>query len=122
MFVADYTGRAVGDGPPDWIMPDEPIKGGEYQYKGETFHKALPLPIAFFRWEDGSGGARGALLPVAIQLHEGGRIYTPADQRYDWLMAKFAVSIADANHHEMVRHAPPPSPWSAPTWPRCLFC
>lgn len=117
--MADYTGRPVGDGPPDWVMPDEPIKGGEYQYKGETFHKALPLPIGFFRWQDGSGGARGALLPVAIQLHKGGRLYTPADQRYDWLMAKLALSIADANHHEMVRCVPPQS---APTRPRRVLC
>lgn len=45
------------------------------------------------------------LRAMAIQLHEDGRVYTPADARYDWLMAKIALSIADSDHHEMVRPA-----------------
>eukprot|EP00892_Ulva_mutabilis_P007114 jgi/Ulvmu1/4775/UM020_0060.1 len=104
MFVLDYTGRPVGDGPPDWVLPDKPIEGGEYEYNGKTYHKALPLPMGFFQWQDSEKQARGQLKVVAIQLHEGGRIYTPADARYDWLMAKIALSIADGNHHEMVAH------------------
>lgn len=105
MFVLDYTGRPVGDGPADWIMPEKPIQGGEYMYKGQPYRKALPLPLAFFKWVDGKGqNGRGELLPVAIQLHENGRLYTPEDRKYDWLMAKIALSIADGNNHEMVSH------------------
>jgi len=101
MFVVDYTGRPVGDKSPDWLLPEGGVTGGEYKYKGKTLRKALPLPIAFFKWDD---AADGRLLPVAIQLYEDGRLYTPADQRYDWLFAKMSFSIADGNHHEMVSH------------------
>ena len=59
MFLLDYTGRPVGDGPPEWVLPDKPIEGGEYEYKGERFHKALPLPLGFFQWQAGSNGEQG---------------------------------------------------------------
>ena len=96
--MTDYTGRPVGNAGPDFILPEGGVKGGKYVFKDTEYRKALPLAIGFFMLQ-GSGQIR----PFAVQLHEGGRIYTPDDSRYDWLMAKTALGVADFNHHEMVR-------------------
>ena len=68
---------------------------------GESFgmKKWLPAPYAVFV-ADG-----GKLRPLAVQLGKqaGHRIVTPVDASL-WTIAKLAVQIGDANHHETVAH------------------
>ena len=68
---------------------------------GTTFgrKKWLPAPYAMFV------AVGGVLLPLAIQLGRaaGSRVVTPKDGML-WNVAKLAVQIGDANHHETVAH------------------
>jgi arachidonate 15-lipoxygenase len=68
---------------------------------GNTFGRAkwLPAPYATFFAQD------GVLMPLAIQLGKatGSRVVTPSDGQL-WTIAKLAVQIADANHHETIAH------------------
>ena len=113
IYVLDYTGLPYADGQrADFIIPDD-FEVGEYdESDGSSSKRALPRPIAFFKWtqpESGTGagaGAGGGLMPVAIRVGqlEGSRVYTPADGakgKLDWLFAKICVQIADFNCHEM---------------------
>ncbi|MEZ4390312.1 MAG: lipoxygenase family protein [Polyangiales bacterium] len=47
--------------------------------------------------------ASGPLLPVAIQLEPGGRVFAPGDGAA-WSMAKYCLQVADANVHETMEH------------------
>jgi arachidonate 15-lipoxygenase len=68
---------------------------------GTTFGrpKWLPAPYAVFAAVDGK------LLPVAIQIAsaKGSPVAVPGDGNA-WRIAKLAVQVADANHHETVVH------------------
>ena len=68
---------------------------------GTTFGHAkwLPAPYAVFYAQNGE------LRPLAIQLGKaaGSHVITPKDG-IRWTIAKLAVQIADANHHETVAH------------------
>ncbi|HRI60679.1 MAG TPA: lipoxygenase family protein [Saprospiraceae bacterium] len=66
--------------------------------------KYLPTPVALFYWQASENG-KGSLLPLAIQPVAGGPVYTPGTvSATDWFIAKLAVQIADANHHELCSH------------------
>jgi arachidonate 15-lipoxygenase len=61
-------------------------------------------PLALFALPRGTGKQR--LRPIAIQCGQDARdyrIYTPNDGEL-WQKAKFCVSCADGNHHELVSH------------------
>jgi len=61
-------------------------------------------PIALFALPRGTGKRR--LRPIAIQCGQDPRdyrIYTPSDGEL-WQKAKYCVSCADGNHHELVSH------------------
>ncbi len=61
-------------------------------------------PFALFALPRGTGKRR--LRPIAIQCGQDPRdyrIYTPADGEL-WQKAKYCVSCADGNHHELVSH------------------
>lgn len=45
----------------------------------------------------------GPLMPVAIQLEPGGRVFAPGDGAA-WSMAKYCLQVADANVHETMEH------------------
>lgn len=47
--------------------------------------------------------ASGPLMPVAIQLEPGGRVYAPGDGAA-WSVAKYCLQVADANVHETMEH------------------
>ena len=47
----------------------------------------------------------GNLVPIAIQLHQipgkGNPIYTPNDNKYDWINAKLWLRNADTQYHQV---------------------
>ncbi len=55
-------------------------------------------------WRD----SRGQLMPLAIQLGQSEReapvIFTPADEKWLWLMARTHLQCADGTYHEIVAH------------------
>lgn len=61
--------------------------------------KHLPAPYALFE------AVGGTLQPIAIQIGQapGSVVATPADA-HPWRVAKLAVQVADANHHETFSH------------------
>lgn len=61
--------------------------------------KWLPAPYAVF------AAVSGALRPVAIQAgpNRDSPVYTPGDG-HGWRLAKLAVQVADASHHELYAH------------------
>jgi arachidonate 15-lipoxygenase len=96
LYITDYTGAEV-----DYAGPVL-VEGGEHD-KGRKY---LPKVRAFFRWRQCGLGAKGELVPIAIQLGKplDGPVYTPFSPPNQWLFAKFCVQVADANHHEMSTH------------------
>lgn len=87
LYIADYRHFAT-------------VRGGT----NAAGPKFLPAPIALFAWRRLGLADRGELVPVAIVKRAGQRAISPRDRALDWLMAKLAVQIADANHHEMSSH------------------
>ena len=92
-----------------------PVQGGTVEHDGKVMQKWLPKPLAFFMWDDDAD----RLMPLAIEVVRGGRVFTPADHvpaeggfmglfqkegKDDWLFAKMCVGVADAIHHEMYSH------------------
>ncbi len=68
-----------------------------------AFGRFLTTPMAMF-WLDN----RGQLMPLAIQLGqsvvEAPVVFTPADERWVWLLARTHVQAADSAWHETVVH------------------
>jgi arachidonate 15-lipoxygenase len=97
IYITDYTGND-----PDYPTPKN-IANGTFDSK---LRKYLPKPRAFFCWRDVGIQDLGELIPIAIQLSgdDNSRIYTPSNDKEDWLYAKLCVQVADANHHEMATH------------------
>jgi hypothetical protein len=44
------------------------------------------------------------LRPIAIQLTPGGPIFTPKDNKWQWMYAKMAVRNADCQYHQIWDH------------------
>ena len=44
------------------------------------------------------------LRPIAIQLTPGGPIFTPKDNKWQWMYAKMAVRNADCQYHQILDH------------------
>lgn len=103
---AEYA-RAIGDGGSfAAALAEGRVFACDYTFlegaaTGTTFGRAkwLPAPYAMFVAKD------GALVPLAIQLGQraGSRVVTPKDRAL-WDVAKLAVQIGDANHHETITH------------------
>lgn len=96
IYITDYTGADNSYG--GAVL----VEGGEHD-KGRKY---LPKVRAFFRWRQCGLGAKGELVPIAIQIGKplDGPVYTPFSPPNQWLFAKFCVQVADANHHEMSTH------------------
>lgn len=91
LYMSDYTN----------LSSKEFGNGGNYG--GIT--KYLPTPKVLFYWTKSNSVDKGHLMPAAIQAVQDGPIYTPLNSSpTDWLIAKLAVQIANANHHEMASH------------------
>jgi arachidonate 15-lipoxygenase len=71
----------------------------------DSWRKYLFAPIGLFYV---NRQRTSGLLPVAIQCHQkpgaDNPIFTPASDRYAWLMAKTAFQVADSNYQGMVPH------------------
>ncbi len=92
LYMSDYSSFA-------------PYHGGTWA-KGRKY---LPAPRVVFYWRDSGTGfndrALGQLAPVGIEIVRGGAVHNPYHcGPTEWLIAKLAVQIADANHHEMSSH------------------
>eukprot|EP00753_Platysulcus_tardus_P018585 PLAT6937.1.p1 GENE.PLAT6937.1~~PLAT6937.1.p1 ORF type:complete len:691 (+),score=362.98 PLAT6937.1:122-2194(+) len=60
-------------------------------------------PVGFFiRKEDKD--AEVPLRPLCIQIERDGPIFTPADSRLDWYLARFWLGMADAAQHQIASH------------------
>ena len=68
------------------------------------YQKFLYAPLALFAVDKASR----ELMPVAIQCEQTpgdeNPVLTPQSDRYNWLIAKTVVEVADANYHEAITH------------------
>jgi arachidonate 15-lipoxygenase len=91
LYMVDY---AALDGMQSGSSPD----GQKYVY----------APKALFAVPTDPGAVENAtLLPIAIQCGQQPskfKLITPGRGKYNWLMAKTVVQIADGNYHELISH------------------
>jgi hypothetical protein len=99
-------------------LQDRERGGTVIKFDGKERRKWLPRPLAFFVWE----AENERLMPLAIEVTRGGKVFTPCDARVgrrlapgplkrlfkrdcdNWFFAKICVSSADLMHHELCTH------------------
>jgi hypothetical protein len=103
---------------PQNCLQDQERGGTVMTISGKERRKWLPRPLAFFEWET----EKARLMPLAIEVSRGGKVFTPFDTKAvnpsapsalkdrfkvdcdNWFFAKVCVSTADAMHHELSSH------------------